>query len=301
MRRLSYGLAGPALLLVVLPVSAMMIAPASIPQRVAQADVVAVGKVTAIEEKTVTAPSFPGVKDKVEYTIAVIKVKDAFLGGKGLTHIKVGYVVAKETPGGPGGGPIIRPGIRRPQIKFEMDQEVCVFLKKHHEGDFYVAQAYFDVIDKKQAGDTFDKQVEEAKKAAKVLADPKASLKSKDAETRMTTAAMLVSRYRGGIHGPDAKQEEIDADESKLILKALAEADWNPKPRPGVVGFNTLNPLAAFGQLGLTDKDGFAFKFAPGQPPTAYQDAAKAWLKDHADTYRIKRFVTEKKDEKKDK
>jgi hypothetical protein len=297
MRRLSYGLAGLALLLVVLPAAAMMIAPSPIPQRVAQADVVVVGKVTAIEDKTVSASSFPGVKDKVEYTIAVIKIKDAFLGAKGLTHIKVGYVVPKELPAQPGGGPIRLPIRRGPQIKFEVDQEACVFLKKHHEGDFYVAQAYFDVIDKKQAGENFDKQVEEAKKAAKLLADPKASLKSKDADERTTTAVMLVSRYRAW-RGPNAKQEEISADESKLILTALAEGDWNPKRGPGVV-FNPMTPQTAFAQLGLTEKDGFVFKPVPNAPPTAYQDAAKAWLKENAGTYRIKQFVTEKKDEKK--
>jgi hypothetical protein len=297
MHRLSWGLGGLALLFAVLPAAALSLpAPAPIPQRVAQADVVAVGKVTAVEEKTVTAPSLPGAKDKVEYTVAVIKVKDAFLGAKGLTHIKVGYVVPKEPPAQPG-GPIIIGG-RRPQVKFEVDQEVCVFLKKHHEGDFYVAQAYFDVIDKKQAGDTFDKQVEEAKKAANLLADPKASLKSKDADTRTMTAEMLVSRYRVW-RGPDAKLEEIDPDESKLILKALADADWNPKADPGQ-HFMQMSPAMAFNQLALTQKDGFVFHSTPNAPPTAYHEAAKAWLRENADNYRIKRLVAEKKDDKKD-
>ena len=103
MHRLSFrlaGLAGLGLLLAALPApaKAMMIAPAPIPQRVAHADVVVVGKVTAIEEKTVSVALAPGAKDKVEYRIAVIKVQDDLLGAKGLTHIKVGFIVPKERP-----------------------------------------------------------------------------------------------------------------------------------------------------------------------------------------------------------
>jgi hypothetical protein len=291
MRRFSFyrpaGFAGLALLLAALPAAAMMIAPAPIPQRVAQADAVVVGKVTAIEDKLVEATQVPGAKDKVEYHVAVIKIKDDLLGAKDLTHVRVGYIVPKEVPAAPG-GPIRLPIRRYPTVKFEVDQEVCAFLKKHHEGNFYVAQAYFDVIDKKAPN--FEKDVEQAKKCAKLLADPKASLKAKDADTRTLTAAMLVARYRGW-RGPNAKTEPIDADQSQLILTALAEADWAKPFAP-----NTMAPQTAFNQLGLTDKDGWSWKSAPGQPPTAFQDAAKAWLKDNAATYRIQQFVTEKKD-----
>jgi hypothetical protein len=294
-RRLAWA-AGLALLVAALPASAMMIAPAPIPQRVAQAEVIVFGKVTAIEDKTVSATMFPGAKDKTEYHVAVIKVADDILGAKGLTHVKVGFVIPKELPAPPGGP--IRPPIRRyPTVKFEVDQQVCVFLKKHHEGDFYVASAYYDVIDKKSPN--FEKEVEQAKKCAKALADPKASLKSKDADERALTAGMLVMRYRVRPLG-NVKEEPIDADQSKMILKVLAEADWS-KP----FSRDTVTPQTAFAQLGLTDKDGWKPPmFVPGAPPlppTAYQDAAKAWLKAHADTYRIKHFVAEKKDDKKNK
>jgi hypothetical protein len=298
MLRSSYrlaGLAGLGLLLAALPApaKAMMIAPAPIPQRVAQADVVVTGKVTAIEDKTVAATPAPGAKDKVEYTVAVIKVQDDILGAKGLTHIKVGFIVPKEAPAPPAkpGGPVRLPIRRGPVVKFEVDQEVLVFLKKHHDGDFYIAQAYFDVVDKKVAPD-FDKQVELAKKCAKALADPMASLKSKDADERLMTAGMLVSRYRY-FRQPNPKTEPIDADESKLIMNVLAEADWTKPFTPGSV-----SPQQVFGQLGVTEKDGWVWKPAPGVPvpPNAYQDAAKAWVKANADKYRIQRFVEEKKE-----
>jgi hypothetical protein len=48
--------------------------------------------------------------------------------------------------------------------------------------------------------------------------------------------------------------------------------------------------------LGLTPEDGWA-------PPQNFQEvsaAAKAWLKEHAGTYRIQRFVAEKSAKKED-
>ena len=127
--------------------------------------------------------------------------------------------------------------------------------------------------------------------APKALSDPKASLKSKDADERLLTAEMLVARYRG-FRGPNAKAEAIDAGESKLIMAALAEADWH-KP----FKFGTTLPSQTFAQLGVTEKDGFVWKPAPGValPQYAYEDAAKEWVKSNAEKYRIQRFV-EKKD-----
>lgn len=292
MRRLLYcwsWLVGLALLAVAVPASAkaMAIRVGPVPERVAMADVVIVGKVAAIQSKTVAATQFPGAKDKVEYTVASVKIEDALLGAKGLTHIKVGYIVPKPLTPPAGRGPI-RPTLRRPpQVKLEVDQQGCFLLKKHHEGEFYIVPNFADFIDKKAAN--FDKDVALAKKCAKLLADPKAGLKSKDAGERTLTAGMLVVRYRTATV-PNAKTEPIDADESKLILKALAEGDWS-KP----IAQDTITPQTAFARLNLTEKDGFVFRAGPGTPPTAYQDVAKAWLKQHADTYRIRRFVQEEK------
>ena len=61
------------------------------------------------------------------------------------------------------------------------------------------------------------------------VADPMASLKSKDANERVLTAGMLIYRYRDCRKNPNgkAKEEPIDAAQSKLILTAIAEGDWN--------------------------------------------------------------------------
>ena len=51
-----------------------------------------------------------------------------------------------------------------------------------------------------------------------------------------------------------------------------------------------MNPLMSFYQLGLTDKDGWK----PSPDQTKQQEEAKKWLKDHADSYKLQRFVADK-------
>jgi hypothetical protein len=261
-----------------------------LPERVATADAVVAGKVTGIEDKTVSAEPAPGVKDKVEYEIAVVKVEDGILGTKGLTHVKVGTVKVPE------GKPIIRPGGGAPQ-KLTVDQEGVFFLHKHPTESFYVLQGPMSVVNK-AGNDNYEKELARVKECAKLLADPKAGLKAKSADDRALTAGMLVLRYNTPRPG-ETKREAIDADQSKLILTALAEAEWNPKRDPNMAQ-NELLPQAVFGRLGLTDKDGWNAA-GPFNTQNAYEEAAKSWLKGHADSYRVQRFVGDKKDEKKDK
>jgi len=60
--------------------------------------------------------------------------------------------------------------------------------------------------------------------------------------------------------------------------------------RDGPQQFGQLHPMNAFGQLNLTARDGW-------QPPKQIRNisdlhnAARAWLRQHAGTYRIQRFV----------
>jgi hypothetical protein len=267
------------------PAKALMIAPQPVALRVATAEVVVVGKVTSIEEKSVSAPRFPNDKQKGEYQIAIVKIEDPILGAKGLTHLRVGFLPA------PTGGPAaFRPPLR--PVNLVKDQEVCLFLTPHFEANFFIIPIYFDAIDKK-GNDKFDDEVKEAKKAAKLLADPDAGLQSKNAEERYLTAALLIAKYRTAkpFAGGPLKQEPIDAARSKRILEALADADWsNTAGRPGM-----LNPQSTFFRLGLTPQDGWEQPKDFRQLPAI----AKQWLKDHADSYRVKQFVAdEKKDDK---
>jgi hypothetical protein len=270
---------------------AMLIAPAPIFERVARAESIVTGKVTEIAEKTVTVPSLPGAKDKTEYLVALVKIDDGIQGSKGVTHLKVGFRAPQAAaPGRP-----IRIGGGRGEAKLEKDQEVLLFLAPHHSGEFQIMEAYFDVVDK--TADTFDKDVEAAKKYAKLLADPDKGLKSKDAMERLTTAAMLIAKYRTPRpSATELKQEPIDAAQSKLILNTLADADWTPAKPGGLAPNNQLMPLNLFIRLNLTEMDGWK----PPMNGNKFAEIAQQWIKDNKDKYVLKRFVVAK-DEKKDK
>jgi hypothetical protein len=290
------GFALMAALAVAVPAYAIMPAPQPIPLRVAHADVIVSGKVTKIEDKTISTTSYPGVKDKFDYQIAVVKVSDAILNAKGMKEIRVGFI-PPPPPANPGGGRPIVIGPRFRGVTFTEDEEGCLMLTKHHECDFYIlADHYYGAI-KKANNTNYEKEVEETKKAAKLLADPMASLKSKDADERFQTAAMLIECYR--TPKPSAtppNQEPIDAAESKLILEALRDADWTqPKPMPG--RFMIMTPINSFSRLQLTKED----KWVQPLNENKIQEAVQAWLKDNAGTYRIKKFVAVSKEDKKDK
>src|SRR5262249_49734230 len=131
------------------PAKAVMIAPSPISQRVATADCIVVGKVIGFGDRTVSVAAFPGAKDKQEYQIAIVKIETNILGAKGVKEIRVGFI-PPPPPTAPAAGGGVRPHIRRPfrGVTFTLDQEACLFLTKHHSGDFYTAPAYFSVINK---------------------------------------------------------------------------------------------------------------------------------------------------------
>jgi hypothetical protein len=269
------------------PGRAMMIAPPPVANRVALADCIVVGKVTSLENKNVAARQFPGGNDKVTYRIAVINIKDRLAGAKGLTAVRVGFIPPAPIQGGPNRP--IRPILRRgPVVDLKVGQEGCFLLNSHFEEDFYVVSNYYNVMYK---NNTFGKDVAQIKHYVKLLEEPKKGLKARDAEDRLAAAGMLITRYRTyqpGMKNPP-KTEPIDAQETRLILGVLAEADWT-KPRM----FGQIQPLQLFFQLGLTPRDGWT-------PPQMVKDyaremseAGKAWIKEHQKGYRIQRLVVEK-------
>jgi hypothetical protein len=271
---------------------AMMIAPPPLAQRAALADTIIVGKVTGFGDKLVSAkPPYGG--DKVDYQIAIVQVSDAVLGAKDAKEIKIGFQPPPPpVQPKPGGGPVLF--IKRyPQFTLSQDQEALVFVTKHPTEDFYVGQNYYDVITK-TGNQTFDKDLDEVKRCVKLLGDPMAALKGKNADDRTLTAEMLVVRYRTAQPG-QSKTEAIDAEESKQILQDLADADWNPKPVAGPGGFQ-MTPPAVFFRLNLTPADGWT----PPKDAKELNDAAKQWLKENAGKYRIQRFVADQKDDKKE-
>jgi hypothetical protein len=274
--------AGAALVLAI-PARALMIAPPPNKLKFAVADAIVVGKVTEIAAKTVKAELYKG--DTRELKVATVKVESSPLGKVGTT-VKVGFFENK--PVGPGGGPGIGRPIRpMPSAKLNKGDEALLILKKHpKEKGLYVLANYYDVIGKKD-NPNFKKEIEEAKKTAKVLTGPQTALKAKSAEDRLTAAAILINRYKTPAFG-STKTEEVPAAESKLILTTLAEANWDERGGRGR-DFN-LAPQSLFFRLNLTEKDGWK---QPRDFRTIATEAKK-WLKDNAGKHKMTRYVHEK-------
>jgi len=248
--------------------------------------------VTGVEEKTTKAPRAKGDPQMVEYRVFTVKVDSAIKGGNGLTHIKVGCLVPMAIQPVPV-EPVDQPGRLRPALKrpirpfpiqqppmLEKGQEVLLFLKPHATEPFYTVNQGGDVIVSTEPN--FKGDVELVKKIVKVTAEPMTSLKAKDAADRYLAAALLVLKYRTPT-GP-AKEEDVSAEESKLILEGLAAGKFDA-PQTG--RFDPLAPMQVFYQL---------------QPQTAgyvqpqnFQEvpaSMKKWLEDNAGKFRVKKFVT---------
>jgi hypothetical protein len=152
------------------------------------------------------------------------------------------------------------------------------------------------------SNDAGKKELEAVKKVVALLADPMKGLKSDKAEVRAETACALVMKYRSFPDlGGETEQVAIPADESKLILKALAETEWSNTLRPGAAA-GSPNAMQAFNMLGLTAKDGWvapAIVVQPGglMPDYAaiHKDAFLKWLEGPGKDYQIKKLVPAKK------
>ena len=141
------------------------------------------------------------------------------------------------------------------------------------------------------------KEVENVKKITAVLADPMKGLKSDKADVRAETAAIVLSKYRSyPATGGQVDQVDINADESKLILKSLLDGDWSN--RGGFRFDGPPTPLMAFQSLNLTEKEGWVQPVivnTPGSPPVDYgavqKDAFAKWLDGAGKKYVVKKIV----------
>lgn len=256
-------------------------------EKLARSEVVVVGKVTAVEKEMVNAPRHAGDTEKVPHKVVVIKIEKGLVGGDGVTHVKVGFIppppVDPNAPARPGrGGPA-------QQLDLKEGQEGVFFLTKQPGGGFYTVAPLMAPLDPK-AGN-YKAQLDQVTKAAAAFADPMKALKAEKAEDRFAAAAALVSKYRNVPDGAEVETVKVPAEESKLILKALAEADWK-KTDPDV-----FYPTQAFYALGLTEKDGW--KQPKPVPGTDFVDALKAgftkWLDGPGKDYQVGKFVAKKK------
>jgi len=251
-------------------------APPNPVQRAVHADAVITGKVTAIEKETVEVAEAGG-GPKVAYKIAVIQVESALAGAANMTHVKVGFPAGAA----PGRGRI---------VALEEKQEGLFFLNKHPSGQFYTFNWMTAPVE--STAENHKESVAIVKKGLAVLADPMKSLKAAKAEDRAFAATVMLLKYRTAPPaGGELELVKVPAEESKLILKGLAEADWG-KAVP-----NTPAPTSGFYSLGLTTENGWVAP-KPGKPGADYNDelrkAFTQWLDGAGKDYQINKFAVRK-------
>jgi hypothetical protein len=231
--------------------------------RFLEAETVLVGRVIGIEDQNVMTLMFSGAGQPQEFTVAVVDVQEHFKGTAGQTQVRVGFPLPQKPPIG---------------------QEICFFLIEHFAEPFYLAtnQIHLPLLPDQAVG----REIDRYRRWGRLLRDSLAGLTATDAKERLDTATLLIARYRTpprSIPAKDLKPTPIDAKESRLILEALAEADWS-KVEPGEFRWT---PWRLFALLG--PKEGWNPQGL--NQPSDLETAAKRWLKSNAMTFRINALV----------
>jgi hypothetical protein len=260
-------LAGLALLTAARPAAACGYGLPSPVAMLIRSDVALVGKVTAVEEKPVTAFAHPRTDVTVDYKIAVLEVVRALKGGDGATHVKVGLL---------------------PHQTVAVGQVSCFFLIEHNSAPFFV---YSDRYDYPQAAARADdtemkRLVERLARYGRLLERPDDGLKSRDAEERYLTAVLLLTQHnvaaRSGRRGAQPMPPvNFSDDRLARLMVAVTEGDWG-KPFEDF----DMSPWSVMGVLRAGPADGWV----PDGKADAKQLEAqtKKWLREHAGAFRMK-------------
>jgi hypothetical protein len=230
------------------------------------AEWVVVGKITTYEQHDVEVAASPDSAAKQTFAVAILEITKSIKGADGMTHIRVAM---------------------HPQQTLPVGQEACYFLNSHPTEAFCVMPGRFGLPIVKAGNTGFENEVQQYESWAKILKDPMESLKAKDAGDRFLAAALLLNEYRTfrpGVHAQNRETKPIDPAQSKLILQALVDVDWNK-----AVLDRTVSANGVFAQLAPTIKDGWNPKNLVGA--NGFEVAAKKWLTDNSDSFRINAFV----------
>ena len=174
-------------------------------------------------------------------------------------------------------------------------QSGLFYLQKHPaSGTYYsFAQGISPIGDKDEG---FKAEFAKAKACTGALNDPVKALQAGEAEDRLSAAHVLVEKYRRVVAGR-TKEVAIPDEETKLILKAILEADWGLDGRPEA-GFNSAKPaplLAYRLSLSAGSQGVPAVLTKPGESYTdKWKGAVKAWYEKEGAKFEIKKYVDEK-------
>ncbi len=293
MRRVFLGLA--AAVLAAAPAFALrMIAPGNVglQQKLIAADAVVVGKVTKVEADPLDITQHEG-GPKVPHTVAVIKISDALVGAKTVTHIKVVFPKPGEQPeGGPArGGGGIRPLPGAPgrggfgPLAVTENQEGVFFLSKHPTaaGYYQIQPGHLPI---NATDDGYKGELAKVTAAAGAFSDPVKALSADKVDDRVQAALALAYKFRqyppNNVSGVVA-EEAVPADVGQLLVKVLLDADWAKSDAHKVADALGLLP----GQYGIPD-------VRPGTGEDALaarQKAFKAWHAKFGGKFEVKKIV----------
>jgi hypothetical protein len=242
--------------------------------------VVVTGTITSIEKELVDAAPQPGAA-AVGHRIALVRIDGRLAGAANLTHLRVGFVPSV-------GSTLEKPrragrADRAPRL--EVGREYLFFLAKHPAGRFYAIPGNLDPIE--ASAPSYSEQVEVVSSAFSAVAEPRKALTTGNAAERFSAALAIITRYRMLEGGRDVEAYPIPEEESRLILKALAEGDWATDSR-GI----RLSGFVAIYRLGLSESDGW--KAPPGKGGEEYTETVRkafiAWLEGPGKDYTINRI-----------
>ncbi len=223
-------------------------------------EVVAVGTVARVEPEPTRAKPLPSAVEEVAYTITVVKVETPLIGGKNVTHVRV--------------------GTRQGDLSFlPNDGKVLVFLRPHPVANFLVASPFHSPLD--LSADGAAETLKRVEAVAATVNDPVKALSAEKKDDRVVAAAVLAERYSRLSRGADGS-ELVDrpAEESKLLLSALAGADWSAPLPDGLTVLSLVHGM----ELG---PQGYSLE------PTV--DASKTrfvkWLAEDGKAARVRQFV----------
>ena len=236
----------------------------SLAQKVAFADCVVLGKITAIQDKPVQGK---GEMRGWDFTIFDVEIKDSLYGAKDKKQVRFGLPNIDKQGAKPA-----KPRLTVGQIGY-----FCGL--RDGKNDFYIVPAGCSGAEKDPG---FEKDLTAVRRLGRLLEHSEEGLKSADVEDCLLTAYMLVLRncYAPWRRGMVGKAEPIDAAQSKRILLALAEGDWKKNRREVRGAVAALRLSVKFGAPPLKD-------FPPEAGEEQWVAAAKQWLKQNAETYRI--------------
>jgi hypothetical protein len=264
------------------------------------AEIVVVGKVKDLERDEVEAFP-PGLHPidhrkeprprKLRYRVADLSIEEPLIGARGLTRMRVGFLVIDPAAKPRGPAPLdLKPG-----------QEGCFFLIRHDAADFYILQSGFGIVPLLKTNPNYDQELSRVKLVAKAIDDPITALKAKEAADRHLAAQAVLTHYsRINLNpaGGGPKMEEFPAEQNKLLLDVLLELPWTPKggPLSGELSRSALWNYVRADQYGFQPPA--VARVGRGQPQPdlnkAWDEATTKFLKENVDKIKLQRVVPPK-------